>query len=94
MGNVLIGAPNYSASTFVTVSFSGGDWELTDPLTDLNAEFFIDKTISVDAAEASTRFDTDLGAERDIRIVVIPNSTVEQHGKVLLLQVLKVLEKQ
>lgn len=82
VGKVLIGAPNYAASTFVTVTFSGGDWENTDHLDNLNAEFFIDKTISIDAAEASTRFDTDLGAERDIKIIGIPNSTVERTGEI------------
>ena len=84
MGNMLICAPNFAFSLINPVVYGGGDWELTDFLTNLSDEFFVNKAISVDATEAKTKFEVAFPVSRDIKLVAFPNSNVSADGRIIV----------
>ena len=67
----MLAFPNFIDSGF-TVSFSGGSWEATLPLTNLKDARLAKVARSTDDATASTQFDLDLGAARYVRVFAIP----------------------
>jgi hypothetical protein len=72
--------PNYvdADPAFFTVAFDGGAWRPSAPLTNLRERLLVKRARSVDCALASTRFWTDLGAPRDVRVIAIPFLTASR----------------
>lgn len=80
MANCVLAYPNYvdADAAFFTVAFSGGNWQPSAPLTNLRERLLIKRARSVDCALTSTRFWTDLGAPRDVRVIAIPFLTASR----------------
>lgn len=80
MANCILASPNYvdTEARFSTVAFSGGIWRPTLPLTNLRSRFLSDVARSVNVTEAATQLVIDLGQDRDIRVIAIPNAVVSR----------------
>lgn len=71
--HVLIAFPNYSdANAVYSPTFSGGLWEPTAPLTNLQNRFLAYKARSMDCASDNTQFVEDLATDRGVQVVAIP----------------------
>lgn len=83
MGKFLIGYPNRSDDG----TLSGGSWEASLPLTNLQDRRLAKIARSTDATEANTQFENDLGELRWIRTVALanhnlgPSATIRVRGK-------------
>jgi hypothetical protein len=78
VSNILFGHPIYSdVGVTYTPTLSGGSWETTLPLTNVQDRRLARVARSTDALAASTTFDVDLGVARDVRVlaVLLPNIT-------------------
>ena len=82
MGQPLFCTPNYLKSTFFTPVLGGGNWDPDNWLDFIQDKFFIRQAISTDATVDSTKFQVDLGVTRDIKTFVIPDSNIDQDGKI------------
>lgn len=80
MANCILAAPNYvdTEARFATVTLSGGGWKPTLPLTNLRSRFLADVARSINVSPDSTKLVIDLGQERDIRVVAVPNAVVSR----------------
>jgi hypothetical protein len=82
MANVLFGSPVYSdVGVLVTPTLAGGSWEATLPLTNLQDRRLHRVARSSSAAEADTRLQLDLGAERPVRVVCVPKHNLSVGAK-------------
>lgn len=78
----LFGYPNRSDDG----TLSGGDWESTLPLTELQKPVLSDIARSTDATEANTQLENDLGQARWVRVVALlshnlsPTATIRVRG--------------
>lgn len=83
MSNLLIGFPIYSdAGTLYTPTFSGGSWNSSLPLTNLQDRRLAKVARSTDATVASTLFEIDLKAARRIGCIALPKHTLSQAATV------------
>lgn len=80
MGNCVIGFNNHLDSTFYDVVYSKGDWAL--PLENLSDRFFVNVAQSEDATLASTKGEIWFGTSRVIKIISVPNHTIERQGRI------------
>mgnify|MGYP001562811584 CR=1 FL=1 len=69
MGNCMIGFPNRIDSA----TLSGGSWSATLPRANIQNKVLGKVARSSDAALASTKFDMDLGAAKNIRLISVIN---------------------
>lgn len=67
--NVMLGFPN----RIDAATLSGGSWQASLPLTNLKNRTLGKVARSADALAASTKFDLDLGAEKNIRLLSLIN---------------------
>lgn len=82
MARIIIASPNRVDADFYPVTFSGGSWQAALPLTNLRDPLMSKVARSTDAATASTTFDVDLGAPRDIRIIGIPAHNLSRAARI------------
>lgn len=82
MANAILAFPNRVDATYYTVTFSGGSWEPTLPLTNLREPLVSSVARATDAARLSTKFDVDLGTDRTIRVVGIPAHNMSRTARV------------
>lgn len=80
MANSIFSTPNWIDETS-TIIF-GGSWDATQNLNKLKEDDINDPAISSDDAEASTKFDFDLGNPRDIRCLALLAQDISITGKV------------
>lgn len=78
MANCILAFPNYVDATAYTVSFSGGSWEASLPLTNLRDERIVKVARSTNDTVSNTLFTCDLGVLRDVRVVAIPNHNMSR----------------
>lgn len=80
MANCLFAFPNFLEPDpeFATVSFDGGMWRPSLPLSNLADPDLAKVARSVNASLDSTRFTVDLGVMRDVRAVILPNARVSR----------------
>ena len=76
MASFVLCAPNWVDTATVSRVFGGGGWQPTLSPSNLNAEFFTEVTRSTDATLANTKFTVDLGAQRTVGFVGIPDSNL------------------
>lgn len=69
MANVMLGFPN----RIDAATLSGGSWQATLPLSNLQTRTLGKVARSSNALAASTKFDIDLGAEKNIRVLSLVN---------------------
>ena len=67
-------------SDMAAASYSGGSWEATLPLTNLQDERLAKVARATDATLASTKFDCDLGANQYIWAVAMPKHNMTRDG--------------
>lgn len=79
---LILSSPNRADADFYTVSFSGGSWEASLPLTNLRDPLLSAVARSTDATNASTQFVVDLGVPRDIRLVACPDGNYTRDSRV------------
>lgn len=82
MAHTILAHPNHVDSSFYSVVFSGGNWQLTLPLTNLADPRLAKVARSTDAALAATQFDVDLGTPRSIRVFAIPRHNITIQGRI------------
>ena len=83
MSNLLLGFPIYSdAGTLYTPTLSGGSWQATLPLVNLQNRYLAKVARSSTAAVADTLFEVDLKAARRIGCIAIPKHTLSQAATV------------
>ena len=74
MGNVILAHPNHADdTTLTTVAYSKGSWLTAHPLNNLKSPFLYKVARSTSASDEHSKFDVDLVASRDARIVAIPD---------------------
>jgi len=80
MANGMFCAPNFvdADPAIATVTFSGGLWRPTLPLSNLANPDLASVARSVNGSRDSTRFIVDLGVPRDVRVAVMPNALVSR----------------
>jgi hypothetical protein len=79
----LYGWPLYSdAGVTYTPALTGGSWEPLLPLTNLQDRRLAKVARSTDAAITSTKFDTDLGVTRALRLLALVNHNFSSAAKV------------
>lgn len=83
MANIIVGYPNRvdAEAQYATVAFSGGSWEADLPLTNLRDPQLQRVARSTDATTANTQFDVDLGVDRDVKLVAIPDHNLSTSGQ-------------
>ena len=82
MANIIIGFPNRvdADATFASVAFSNGSWLSSMPLVNLRDPQLAKVARSTDATTTSTKFDTDLGVLRNIKLAAIPFFNLSRVG--------------
>lgn len=78
MARAIFAFPNWVDSTFYSVSFTGGSWEVDLPLTNLVDPILQNVARSTDASNPSTQFVINMGAPRNVLVVAIPGSNLSQ----------------
>ena len=80
MANLILGYPNHVDSDYDVVTLSGGSWEPTLPLSNLRDPLFAKVARSTDLDLASTQWDTDLGVEKNVRLLFLPKHSISREG--------------
>lgn len=83
MGNAILSYPNWvdADAAFAVVSFDGGSWLPTLPLSNLRDRLLVKRARSTDVTLNATQFWVDLGVARDVRVAAIPFLTASKSAK-------------
>ena len=79
-GKPVLAFPNYVDSSFYTVSFSGGSWQASLPLSNLADPLLAKVARSTSASLVNAQFDIDLGAPRPMRVFAIPRCNLSRNA--------------
>lgn len=81
MGKVFITSANDVDATYYTVSFAGGSWDSSLPLTNLKTDRLIEVARSTSLSLSSTYFTVDLGTTRETKLICIPKGNFSFSSK-------------
>ena len=81
MGNILFAHPNFADVDFYTPVISGGSWESSLPLANVQTDVLSDVARTTDADKENTQLHADLAVVRDVRAVVVPKHNLSRSAQ-------------